>query len=264
MSHKACLIGFALLITMGCFAEVKGNMFSDGFERRQGALCRGFRDSKEMALVFTGGEFGEGLETILDELKTRNLKAAFFFTGAFFQIEPHQPLIRRLVKEGHYLGPHSDGHLLLASWEDEKTLVTQKQFLDDLNRNIERCVEYGFKREDIRYWIPPYEHCNEEICRWSQDNGLTMINFTRGTFSHADYAPEGDKYFRPAEVIIQSIKDYPAKDPDGFNGFILLMHVGAGARKDKVHPHFGSIVDFLHSQGQTIIRVDELLDKGKQ
>jgi len=239
-------------------------MFSEKFERRQGAICRGFRDSKEMALVFTGGEFGEGLETILDELKKRDLKAAFFFTGAFFQIEKHQPLIRRLVQEGHYLGPHSDQHLLLAKWEDDSTLVTRKEFSADLQKNIDTCVEYGFKREDIRYWIPPYEHTSEEVCGWSQDLGFTMINFTRGTLSHTDYAPEGDKAFRPSEVVLQSIKEYPSKDPDGYNGFLLLMHVGAGGRKDTLHPHFGEIVDFLLAQGQIIVRVDQLMDKGLQ
>jgi len=257
------IVGLVLLITTGCFAEVRDNMFSERFERRQGALCRGFRDSKEMALVFTGGEFGEGLETILNELKSRNLKGAFFFTGAFFKIDAHQPLIRRLVAEGHYLGPHSEEHLLLASWEEDKTLVTREQFIEDLDRNVARCVEYGFKREDIRYWIPPYEQTNEEVSRWSQEHGLTMINFTRGTLSHTDYAPEDDKHFRPTEVVIQSIKDYPSKDPDGFNGFLLLTHVGAGARKDKLHPHFGSIVDYLLGRGQIIVRVDELLDKGR-
>lgn len=241
--------------------ESEGEMNIEEIQRRQGAICRAARNSKEMALVFTGGEFGEGLETLLDELKARQLKAGFFFTGDFFQIEGHQPLIRRLVREGHYLGPHSDEHLLLASWEDERTLVTKEQFTEDLLRNIDRCVQYGFKRENIRYWIPPYEHINEEVCGWAKPLGITTFNFTRGTLSHTDYAPEGDRAFRPSQIVIESIKEYPRKDPHGFNGFILLMHVGAGKRQDKLHPHFAEIVDFLTNEGYKMIRVDHLLDK---
>jgi len=259
MRRKWLRFGLVVFVLYS-ITEGYADMQEKTLEKRQGAICRVDRSSKEMSLVFTGGEFGESLETILNELKARNLKAAFFFTGHFFQIEAHHPLIRRIVDEGHYLGPHSDEHLLLASWEDEKTLVTKEQFTADLEKNIERCVEYGFKREDIRYWIPPYEHCNEEICGWSDELGMTMINFTRGTLSHTDYAPEGDRSFRPTEVVLQSIREYPEKDEDGYNGFLLLMHVGAGKRVDKLHPHFAEIVDFLIAQGQQIVRVDELVD----
>jgi len=239
-------------------------MFDSKFERRQGALCRGYRDRKEMALVFTGGEYGEGLETILDALKARQVKAAFFFTGDFFGIKACQPLIRRLVQEGHYLGPHSDKHLLLADWQNGKTLVTREDFEADLRRNIERCVSYGFPREHVRFWIPPFEHTNLEVCGWSAEMGLTMINFTPGTLSFTDYAPEGDRAFRPSSTILQSIREYPAKDQDGFNGFVLLLHAGSGARVDKMHKHLGEVLDFLIGKGYALVRVDALFDRGLQ
>lgn len=248
---------------LACAPEQKAmTMFSDKFERRQGALCRGFRDQKEMALVFTGGEYGEGLEHILDELKKRKIKGGFFFTGDFFEVKAHQPLIKRLVREGHYLGPHSDKHLLLADWEHEKTLVARDEFEADLKKNIDRCVSYGFPRKEIRYWIPPYEHTSLEVCGWSSEMGMTMINFTHGTLSFTDYAPEDDRAFRPSTVILQSIKDYPAKDPDGFNGYVLLLHAGSGTRQDKMHKHFSEVLDFLAGQGYSFLRVDKLYDKG--
>lgn len=237
-------------------------MANDGLDRRQGALCRGSRLAKELALAFTGDEYGEGLETILDELGRRGLKGAFFFTGRFFEIEAHQPLIRRLVREGHYLGPHSDRHLLLAGWEEGRTLVTREEFEADLRRNLERCAEFGFPLERIRYWIPPYEHLNLEVCSWSLEAGVVPINFTPGTLSFTDYAPEGDRAFRPTSEILQSVFDYPKKDPHGFKGFILLFHAGSGPRADKLHPRFGEVLDFLLGEGYAVVRVDELLDKG--
>ena len=253
---------FLMILFCGCSTLQKADevVYSDKLEYRQGAICRGLKDNKEMALVFTGGSFGEGLETILDELKARNIKAGFFFTGEFFEIDSHKSLIRRLVKEGHYLGPHSDKHLLLASWDDGSTQVTKEEFTEDLLKNIDRCVKFGFKRKDIRYWIPPFEHINEEVCGWAREAGIETFNFSRGTLSSTDWAPESYKGFRPSERIIKSIRDYPSKDTYGYNGFIMLMHVGAGERKDKLHYHFSEILDLLRDYKFT--RIDYLLDKG--
>ena len=92
--------------------------------------------------------------------------------------------------------------------------------------------------------------------------GMTMINFTHGTLSFTDYAPEDDKAFRTSETIIKSIKDYPTKDENGFNGFVLLIHAGSGDRKDKLHPHLPEILDYISHEGYKFVRVDKLFDKG--
>ena len=77
-----------------------------------GAIIRGPQDSKRIALIFTGGHFGEGAQGILDALAARNIKGSFFFTGDYLRIADHSEGIRRIIEEGHYLGPHGDAHWL--------------------------------------------------------------------------------------------------------------------------------------------------------
>jgi peptidoglycan/xylan/chitin deacetylase (PgdA/CDA1 family) len=228
---------------------------------RYGAVIRGDETAKKLALVFTGGKFGEGTATILDALHERRLKAAFFVTGDFLR----QPLLARLLTraraEGHYVGPHSDSHPLYCSWEDrEKTLVTQEFFSADLRKNIADLRSLGALRDDVpRLFIAPYEWYNRDQVRWSQAMGVTLINFTPGSGSNRDYAPEGDPRFVPARTIYDDILTYEEKDPHGLNGFILLLHLGSG-RKDPFHPLLGQLCDELIGLGYEFVRVDELLN----
>src|SRR5690606_22553880 len=118
----------------------------------------------------------------------------------------NRKLAKRLVNEGHYLGPHSDTHLLYCPWDGpKKTLVTREQFRHDLDENLKKIEKLGVKRKAIKYWIPPYEHYNEEIVSWSRALGLTLINFSPGTRSTADYTEDDAKNFVSSKVIYDSI-----------------------------------------------------------
>ncbi|HEX7084976.1 MAG TPA: polysaccharide deacetylase family protein [Vicinamibacterales bacterium] len=232
-----------------------------GVELREGAIVRGPVDRKQLALVFTGHEFAEGGDAILDALGARNVKASFFLTGVFLRNEAFAPLVHRMVREGHYVGAHSDEHLLYCPWEGPKTtLVTREQFESDLTRNYERLARFGIARERAPLYVPPYEWYNEEIAEWTRGLGLTLICHTRGTRSNADYTEEGTPQFVSSQAIFDSILRREQEEPHGLSGFILLLHVGAGpGRTDKFHPRVGALVDVLRERGYTFVRVDELL-----
>src|SRR6267142_3510383 len=78
----------------------------------QGAIVRGDLSKKEIALVLTGDEFADGGEVIRVVLHHKNVPASFFLTGNFYANPAFKSLIHGLKKDGHYLGPHSDKHLL--------------------------------------------------------------------------------------------------------------------------------------------------------
>ena len=249
---------FIALILGGCFTNFAA---TNAFEFRDGGIIRGPKDKKQIALEFTADQFAEGGKIILDELAKRRAKASFFFTGNFFANSAHRKLAKRLVKEGHYLGPHSDKHLLYCPWEGpKKTLVAKEQFRSDLEENLKKIEKLGLKRSEIKYWIPPYEHYNEEIVQWSRELGLTVINYTPGTRSNADYTEDDAKNFVSSQVIFDSILKKEREDPNGLNGFLLLMHFGVGPkRSDKMHERFGALLDELQKRGYEFVRVDELL-----
>lgn len=260
------LLGLASLLGLGADESVGRDASKlsqrPALEFSEGGILRADKGTKDIALVFTGHSFAEGGETILNELRKHGAKGSFFFTGDFYANANFAPLIKRIALEGHYLGPHSDKHLLYCPWDGPKTtLISREEFRSDLEANLQKIQAFGVKRAGIRYFLPPYEHYNREIAAWAAEMGLTLINFTPGTRSNADYTEEADKNFVSSQVIFDSILKRERDDPHGLNGFILLLHIGSGpGRADKFHSLFGQLLDSLSGKGYRFPRLDELLN----
>ena len=234
---------------------------ADALQRIEGGIVRGPVAARRMALVFTGHEFAEAAPVILDTLARHRAAASFFLTGTFLRNHAYEAAVRRMVRDGHYVGPHSDGHLLYCPWEGPKvTLVTRATFSADLERNYAALAGFGVSRDAARFFLPPSEWYTEEIAEWSRALGLTLICHTRGTRSTADYTEEGTAQFVASQEILDSILRREREDPHGLNGFMLLLHVGAGpGRTDKFHHRFGELMDRLSARGYEFVRVDTLL-----
>ena len=209
-------------------------------------------------MVFTGDTFAEGGDHIANRLKTNRVNASFFFTGNFYRNQEFERLIKRLKSEGHYLGPHSDGHLLYCSWTNrDSLLVSRNQFTKDLLANYSAMEKFGIKKKEAHYFIPPYEWYTDSISAWTRQLGIQLINYSPGTRSTADYTTPDLKNYRGSEEIMQSIK---AKGDD-LNGFILLLHIGTDpARTDKFYRRLDELIEFLRSRKYEFVRVDDLLD----
>jgi peptidoglycan/xylan/chitin deacetylase (PgdA/CDA1 family) len=225
----------------------------------EGAIVRGPVGARRIALVFTGHEFAEGADMILDALARHHARASFFLTGVFLDNPAFAPTVRRIVAEGHYLGPHSDQHLLLCDWSAEKKrLVSRAVFMADLTANREKIARVT--PESPRWFLPPYENYDAEIARWTEALGLRLVNYTPGTRSAADYTAENARNFVASAAIVRSILEREQADPHGLNGFLLLLHLGAGpARADKMHRKFPALLDELVARGYRCVRIDELL-----
>jgi peptidoglycan/xylan/chitin deacetylase (PgdA/CDA1 family) len=226
-----------------------------------GAITRGDQARRKLALVFTGDEYAEGSTTIADALAKRGVKGSFFFTGRFYRNPEFATVIARLKKDGHYIGAHSDGHLLYADWDDrKKTLVSRTEFTADLERNYSEMAKFGVTRSEALFFLPPFEWYNETISDWTSQAGLKLINFTPGTSSNADYTNPDDRNYLSSDAIVEKIKAYEAKDATGLNGFILLSHVGAGPKRtDKFYDKLDALLVWLRSKNYEMVRVDELL-----
>lgn len=230
-------------------------------ELLEGAIVRGPKVEKRIALVFTGHEYAEGGEVILNELEKHNGRGSFFLTGVFLDNTNHHALVSRMLSGGHFVGPHSDKHLLYCAWEDRRTLVTEQEFIDDLVANIMKIPgRFDEERRFSRYFLPAFEHYNRDVYDWTHKLRWTLINYTPGTRSNADYTGEADPKFVSSQVISDSILKQEQEDPHGLNGFLLLLHLGSGpGRADKFHARFGELLDLLSGKGYEFIGVDQLL-----
>jgi peptidoglycan/xylan/chitin deacetylase (PgdA/CDA1 family) len=235
--------------------------FGGGWGSSFGAIIRGDSTQKKIALVFTGDEFADGGNLIAQTLQEQKIKASFFLTGRFYANTAFKKTIQRLKKDGHYLGPHSNEHLLYCDWNNrDSLLVTKEDFTNDLLVNLDIMHGEGINMVNTKYFLPPYEWYNDSIAEWTKDLGLQLINFTPGTKSNADYTTPEMKNYRSSEVIYNSIIDFERSHSTGLNGFMLLLHIGTDPKRtDKFYKHLPELIKFLKAKGYHFQTVDQLL-----
>ena len=261
MHFITVIIFLGLLITgPGAFAQepVSSEITIDG----HGAVIRGNLYKKEIALVLTGDEFADGGEVIRTTLRKKNVPASFFLTGNFYSNPSLKQLILGLKNDGHYLGAHSDKHLLYADWtKRDSLLVTEDEFKVDLQNNYKRMAAFGIEKINAPCFLPPYEWYNSSIAQWTRKMELQLVNFTPGTLSAADYTyPEMKERYKSSEEIYQSIMNRESNDPHGLNGFILLVHIGTDPRRtDKFYNKLDKLLNKLTGRGYNFVRIDKLV-----
>jgi endoglucanase len=227
----------------------------------QGGIIRGDTSRKRIALIFTGGDFGEGTEHILDVVKSHHIHASVFVTGGFLRKPEYVPLLKRAIAEGHYVGPHSDRHLLYCSWDHrDQTLIADADFKADLQKNVDDLRALGalVDRQQSVFFRPPYEWFNRDQSAWAKSMNVQIFNFTPGSGSNRDYLPETEKKFVSSQKIIDDILAYERKDPHGLNGFLLLQHLGS-ERKDKPFNLLEPLLTELLKRRYEFVKVDEML-----
>ncbi len=224
---------------------------------------RGDSTQKNIALIFSAHDFGEGLPVIANTLKKSYAKGSFFFTGDFYRTPANSAMIASLVADGHYLGAHSDKHLLYADWNKRDSLLVSKElFKKDLLMNYIEMGKFGIDFKEAGYFLPPYEWYNDSIANWTKETGLQLINFTPGTLSNADYTWPELKNYRNSKTIYESIINFANKQTNGLNGFILLIHPGTDPRrKDKFYNYLPKLIIYLQTKGYGFRRIDEMLEE---
>jgi peptidoglycan/xylan/chitin deacetylase (PgdA/CDA1 family) len=225
----------------------------------KGAIIRGDSSEKMIALVFTGHDYGEGLKRISATLTKEKVKASFFATGQF--VEENTVMLKKLRAQGHYIGAHSNEHLLYADWNKRDSLyVTKEEFEADLLTNYDKLAALGIKEESAPVFLPPYEWYNDSIAAWTAGLGLTLINNTTGTLSAADYTTPSMLNYRDSDTIYQSIMAKALDMPYGLNGYFLLLHAGVDReRPDAFYLVLPLLIEELKSNGYRFVRVDEML-----
>ena len=143
---RTVLFLFLLLL----FSWARAQPGQSPFQYNLGAIVRGDSSVKELALVFTGDEFADGGSYIAKLLERQGVKGSFFLTGKFYRNPEFASIVDALAADGHYLGAHSDQHLLYCDWVNrDSLLVTREEFLVDLENNYKAMEAFGIESGDI-------------------------------------------------------------------------------------------------------------------
>lgn len=216
---------------------------------------------KEIALIFSGHEFDDGADTIIKTLKQYNVKASFFFTGDFYRDRAKHDFIQRIKNDGHYLGAHSDKHILYCDWEKrDSLLITKDEFIRDLKNNYKELSRFGVSIESAKYFLPPYEWYNETISEWAEQLNIKIINLSPNTFTNADYTiPKMKNSYRNSEWILNKLIE--TEQNNTLNGKIILIHVGTHPdREDKFYNKLDFLLSYLIKKGYIFKRIDDFLE----
>lgn len=203
----------------------------------------------EIYFIFSADSMFEGAPVALDALQQRNLKASFFFTGNFLRDTVHTPLIRHIISQGHYVGPHSDRHILLADWKRNRpSLVTPDSLADDLRANFAELARFGITPDAVPFALPPYEWCNSQQAHTYRALGLVPLNPTPEIETYRDYTTPDMAEYWSAEQMLDQLFSY--EEAHNLNGAIIIIHLGTqDARTDKLYHHLPAILDTLISRG---------------
>jgi len=207
-----------------------------------GATVRINTDRKVIHLIFSADETFEGARPILQTLDNHQIKASFFLTGNCLREEQFKPVIREIIQKGHYVGAHSDRHLLYAPWDNrQQSLVTPDSLIADLRQNLSELKKYGIDISQVRYYLPPYEYYNKEHVHLIESFGLTVINFTPGLQTAADYTTPSMTNYKSSQELINQL--FAFETEKGLNGAIILIHPGTEeSRTDKLYLRLDEII----------------------
>ena len=259
-SNEPTMDGTASLSYLLSALETEGNTKSSAKNYMldsQGAIIRMDTTNRDVYLVFSAHDFNDGGKMIEETLLKNSVKVSFFFTGDFYANPGNKKLIRDLKAGGHYLGAHSDKHLLYADWHKrDSLLVDREKFETDLKANYMKMKEHGITPKKATFFLPPYEWYNTIIADWSRQLGLQLVNFTPGTGTNADYTTPDMKNYRSSEEILKNLKEFEKKTPTGLNGCIILIHLGTDpTRTDKLYNHLDELISYIKKGGYTLKRL---------
>jgi peptidoglycan/xylan/chitin deacetylase (PgdA/CDA1 family) len=177
-------------------------------------------------------------------LKKQKVKGSFFLTGDF--VRNNKKLVKQIIKNGHFVGAHSDKHILYCDWKKRDSLLYSEDLIkEDILQNL-----IVLKKQHIepKYFMPPYEWYNKKVVEIAAQLNQKTINFSSGTRSNADYTTPDMPNYISSDDILKSIYNYVCLK--NMNGFHLLIHPGTNPKRtDKFYFLLDELISKLKNEG---------------
>ncbi|KAB8129367.1 delta-lactam-biosynthetic de-N-acetylase [Gracilibacillus oryzae] len=190
---------------------------------------------KHVYLTFDNGYEAGFTEQILDVLKKENVPATFFLTGHYVEDKPD--LVKRMLKEGHIIGNHSDTHR-------DFTKLSKEELKEDIEILTNKLKKVD-KDAVVQYVRPPKGTFNEQSLQWANELGYTHVFWSLAFVDWNEGQEKGWEY--AYNQVIDQI--HP--------GAIILMHTVSEDNADGLAP----IIKELKKQGYKFKSLDDLMLK---
>lgn len=198
-----------------------------------GCIYKESSEEKNIFLTFDEGYENGYTSIILDILRQKDVKAAFFVTGDYVKRNPD--LIKRMIDEGHIVGNHTLNHPSLPDLANSDKLLAELGELDRLVCNLggEKC----------KYLRPPKGEYSEKTLAITYDKGYTNVFWSQ---AYVDWNNDVDKNTAFTKIT-----------KDLHSGCVLLLHAVCKGNADAL----GDVIDFARKEGYNFKALDEYNSK---
>ena len=196
-----------------------------------GCIYKENTDDKNIYLTFDEGYENGYTSVILDTLREKDVKAAFFVTGAYVKDNPE--LIKRMANEGHIVGNHTVNHPSLPSIKDTETL---KEELLELDRLI-----WGICGEKTVFLRPPKGEYSERTLAITRDLGYTNVFWSQA------YVDWNDN--------VTSEQAFKKITADIHPGCVLLLHAVSKGNAEAL----GDVIEYARKEGYVFKNLNEYI-----
>lgn len=189
-------------------------------------------DGKVLYLTFDCGyEYNNLTADILDTLKKKDVKVAFFCTLHYLKSSSDN--VQRMVDEGHIVGNHTAHH------PSDCSTLSREELADEILgvHNYMR-TNYGY---DCRYFRFPAGVYSENALDLVQSIGYRSVFWS---IAHADWDPDN----QPGENVA-----YQTLTSRLHSGAVILLH----ATSPDNAAILGDFIDYARSQGYEFCSLDE-------
>lgn len=203
----------------------------DGFENVQALALDTKTEEKVLYLTFDNGYEYENLTAdILDTLKEKNVKAAFFVTLSYAKQNPQ--LVQRMIDEGHIVGNHSTTHPSFP----KLTRVQMAEEIATLDNYLRE--NFSYTSPYFRFPSGEYSHCAMELA--------TSLGF-RSVFWSVAYADWDTTAQKGADYAFSTVTSRL------HSGAVILLHAVSQDNADML----GRLIDEARDQGYAFRTLDE-------
>ncbi len=185
-------------------------------------------EEKTIYLTFDEGYEKGYTALILDTLRQKDVKAAFFVTGQYVKENPD--LVKRMENDGHIVGNHSLNHPSLPEISHEEL----KEELFELDRLV-----YGACGEHTKFLRAPRGEYSERTLALTRDLGYTNVFWSQAYVDWNDDVSKEDAF----EKVTSGLHD----------GCVLLLHAVSKGNSDAL----GDIIDYARKEGFVFKSLEE-------
>lgn len=186
---------------------------------KYGGYYLGNINEKVVYLTFDQGYENGYTNKILDVLKEKDVKAAFFLTKPYIKNNPD--ILKRMIADGHILANHSVTHPSLPSLSDEKIIFE----IEEVDRYLKELTGYSMDK----FFRPPMGEYSQRTLAITNDLGYKTIFWS---FAYKDWLVDDQP---TKSVAHKTVLD------NLHNGSIILLHSVSSANTDALPDIIDSI-----------------------